>query len=70
MSAQAPTSPPPSEQLALAGAPAVGFSEALVAPTIAALSPWKVALTTSLLGAVTGWVLDEVAQKVRGRRRR
>lgn len=64
MSAQAP------EQLALAGAPTVGFSEALVAPTVAAIGPWKIALTTSVLGALTGWVLDEVSKSVRSRRRR
>ncbi len=69
MSAQAPTSPP--EQLTLAGAPTVGFGEVLVAPTVAAPGPWKIALTTSVLSAVTGWVLEGVSRSVRnGRRRR
>lgn len=40
------------------------------APMIPAPGPWKVALVTSVLGAATGWVLDEVATAVRGKRRR
>lgn len=32
--------------------------------------PWKLALVTSVLGAATSWMLDEVAQRVRKRRRR
>jgi len=72
VSAQAPTSPPPfgAEQLALAGTHTVGFSEVLVPPTVAAPGPWKIALTTSVLSAVTGWVLDGVSKSVRNRRRR
>lgn len=49
---------------------ALGDWHGVVAPAVAAPGPWKVALATSVLGAMTGWVLDEVAQSVRGKRRR
>jgi len=49
----------------------VGFgqSEMLAAPVVAT-SPWALALATSVVGAATGWVIEEVARKVRKRRRR
>lgn len=43
----------------------VGQAEAVVA----APSPWGVALATSVLGAATGWVIEEIASGIRGRRR-
>lgn|GEM_PF-3120456 len=59
------------EQPYLRGAPAVGFgqAEAVVVP-VAAHSPWAVALATSVVGAATGWVIEEIATHVRGRRGR
>jgi hypothetical protein len=52
-------------------APGVGFGQAevLVAPATVT-SPWAVALVTSVVGAATGWVIEEVATHVRRRRRR
>ena len=79
MSAQTPTKSLVDDQsvtlgttIALGDAPAVGFGQAqVVAPTVAAPGPWKIALTTSVLSAVTGWVLEGVSRSVRnGRRRR
>jgi hypothetical protein len=55
------------------GKPAVGFGQALMAPTTmaaTATSPWLFALATSAMGAATGWVIEEVAKKVRGKKRR
>lgn len=34
------------------------------------MSPLALALTTSVVGAATGWVIEEIASRVRGRRRR
>ena len=63
--------PPP---VLLDGHPVVGFGqgEELIVPAAAALpaSPWTVALATSVIGAATGWVIEELATHVRGRRRR
>ena len=51
----------------------VGFGqEEILAPAVVAAvspSPWQVALVTTMLGAATGWVIEEVARKVRGRDR-
>lgn len=52
----------------------VGSAEqgAVAAPTVAAVgaaSPWALALTTSVVGAATGWVIQEIAHTVRGSRR-
>jgi hypothetical protein len=44
-----------------------GVSAPMMIPTP---GPWKVALVTSVLGAATGWVLDEVAQVMRRKKRR
>jgi hypothetical protein len=59
--------------IAREGHPVVGFGqiEELVAPALAAApSPITVAITTSLVGAATGWVLEEIVRTARGRRRR
>ena len=61
MSAQAPTS----EQ----SNGALSEWQGVAVPTVAAPGPWKIALTTSVLSAVTGWVLDGVSRSVRSRRR-
>lgn len=42
----------------------------LTAPTVVHASPWAVALATSVIGAATGWVIEEIATHVRGRRDR
>lgn len=57
------------------GQPVVGFgqSEAIVAPAAAAAgaaSPWSLALATSVVGAATGWVIEEIARNLRGGGRR
>jgi len=59
------------ESITLDGAP-VGFGQAaLIAPVAAAgASPLAVAVITSVVGAVAGWTVEEIAQSVRGRRRR
>jgi len=52
----------------------VGFGqEEILAPAVVAAvspSPWQVALVTTMLGAATGWVIEEVAKVVRGKKRR
>jgi hypothetical protein len=54
--------------------PVVGFGqgEMPVPPTVVVRgsSPWAVALTTSLVGATAGWVIEEIAQRVRRKQRR
>jgi len=51
------------------GKPVVGFGDATVSsPTVRAPSPWAVAITTSVVGAAVGWVIEEIAVHVRGRR--
>lgn len=56
------------------GQPVVGIGqgEELVLPAAVAsgASPWTLALATSVVGAATGWLIEEVATRVRGRRRR
>lgn len=42
----------------------------ITAPVATAVSPWAVALTTSIVSAATGWVIEEIVQSVRGRRKR
>lgn len=41
----------------------------LVVPAAKVASPWTVALTTSVVGAATGWVIEEIARRARRRRR-
>lgn len=57
------------------GSRVVGFGqEEILAPAtvaaVASTSPWKVALVTTVLGAATGWVIEEVARIVRGKKKR
>lgn len=66
-----------SERIQRGGAPVVGFGQAeLAAPAAAAAaagipSPWTLALATSVVGAATGWVIEEIARNVRnGSKRR
>lgn len=62
---------PPPEQISLGDASVVGFGDAqLSAPLPVEPGPWQMAVTTSVLGALTGWVLDEVTSGIRGRKRR
>lgn len=59
-----------STQVSLGGSPTAGFGQAeIVAPAVGA-SPWGVALATSIVGAATGWVIEEIASKVRKKKRR
>ena len=56
------------------GRPVIGFGDTgdLSSPAVAAVaaaSPWAVVLATSVVSAATGWVLEEVAEKVRKKRR-
>jgi hypothetical protein len=62
----------PAETISLGGTPTSGFgqTEALVAPIMAAPSPWAVALTTSVMGAAAGWMIEEIARTVRSRSER
>jgi hypothetical protein len=39
-------------------------------PVDTAVSPWTVAVTTSVVSAMTGWMLEEIVQHVRRRTRR
>jgi len=36
-------------------------------PAVPVTAPWKVAVATSMLSAATGWAIEAVARKVRGR---
>lgn len=54
------------------GLPVVGFGQAetLVPPTATtAPSLWTTAILTSVVGGATSWVVEEIAKKVRGKRR-
>lgn len=54
------------------GSALIGFGqgEELIAPvTSTAASPWAMTLATSVLGAATGWVFEEIAQRVRKKKR-
>lgn len=35
-------------------------------PVATSVSPWAVALTTSIVSAATGWMIEEIAKRVRG----
>ena len=37
--------------------------------TVAGPSPWRVALVTTVLGAATSWVIDEVVRIIRGKKK-
>ena len=52
------------------GIPVVGFGDPIVVPVAAAASPWGAMFATSVVSAVTGWVLDEVVRSVRKRKKR
>jgi hypothetical protein len=67
------TEPSPRELAAVLrnGSP-IGFGqgETVVAPVAAAsASPWPFVLATSMVGAATSWVIEEIAQSFRGKRR-
>jgi len=53
------------EQLALGGTPVVGFGQEEPAPPTSSGSQWGMALTTSVVGAAAGWVIEEVARNFR-----
>ena len=60
-----------SERVSRGGKEVVGFGDGtLRSPMVAQPSPWAVAITTSVVGAAVGWVIEELAVHVRGRRRR
>lgn len=53
--------------------PIVGFGQgALVAPAAVAAtaSPWPMVLASSVVSAAAGWAIDEVAHRVRKKKRR
>jgi len=53
------------------GRTVVGFGdEAVSLPIKAPPSTWTVALATSVVGAATGWVIEEIASNIRGRKKR
>ena len=45
------------------GHPVVGFGQVEAFAIPVATSPWKVAVVTSVIGAATGWVIEEVARR-------
>jgi hypothetical protein len=45
------------------GRPVIGFGQASLAVPVATASPWAIALATSVVGAATGWVIEEVARR-------
>jgi len=61
-----------SEQISRDGKPVAGFGvgETVTAPMVRQPSPWAVAITTSVVGAAVGWVIEEIAVHVRGKGRR
>jgi hypothetical protein len=55
------------------GCPVVGFgvSEMPTPPTVVPkASPWPMVLASSVVSAAAGWAIDEIAHRVRGKRRR
>ena len=51
--------------IALGGAPVAGCGDQVaMPPATPEAGPWKLALTSSMLGAFTGWVLDGVSKRV------
>ena len=54
----------PNEMISLGASPVVGFGQSEIArPVVAPSSPWALALATSVVGAATGWVIEEVARR-------
>lgn len=53
------------------GRPVIGFGQAeIVAPAVTTgPSLWTTAILTSVVGGATSWVVEEIAKKVRGKRR-
>ena len=60
-----------SERISRDGKQVVGFGDGTVSAPhmVRQPSPWAVAITTSVVGAAVGWVIEELATHVRGRRR-
>jgi hypothetical protein len=62
--------------IAKSGRPVAGFALGdagelgTIAVPVATISPWTMAIATSVLGAATGWAIEELASNLRGRRRR
>jgi hypothetical protein len=49
----------------------IGFvDEAISIPRVGAPSVWPMTIATSVVAAATGWVIEEIAESFRGRRRR
>jgi len=48
----------------------LGIGDDVTVPPHPHSSPWAVALATSIMGAATGWVIEEVARHVRERDQR
>lgn len=49
----------------------IGFGdERITPPTRGSPSPWVMGITSSVVGAAVGWVIEEVATHIRKRRRR
>jgi hypothetical protein len=58
------------EQLFLGDAPSAGFGQSeVVAPATAQTPSWALALATSVMSAAAGWVIEEAARSVRGKRK-
>jgi membrane protein YqaA with SNARE-associated domain len=60
------------ERISRNSRPVIGFGQAetLMAPTVASTpSLWTTAILTSVVGGATSWVVEEIAKKVRGKRR-
>lgn len=49
----------------------IGFGEktAIEPPATKPPSPWPMVVATSVVSAAAGWAIDELARKVRGKRR-
>ena len=45
----------------------LGVGDGLTAPAPVHTSPWTVAVATSVVGAATGWAIEEIAKAVRRR---
>lgn len=52
------------------GHPVIGFgSSPAMPPAATGASPWPMVLATSVVSALAGWTIEEVAQRFRKRRR-
>lgn len=56
--------------LSRGGYPVIGCAEPVAPPVAPGPGPWTIALTTTVVSAATGWVIEEIARSARRKRQR